>query len=266
MRLLPNGYQQGNRITALEAGGGTEQLEQRVNTLSTDVETLQTRADTFEEEIASNGTNITNLTGRVTTVEGKVKTNTDDITSLQAQTSGFSESIQTLTTGQADINSRLSVTSATATTALNNSNQNTTQIRALSNQIESVDINILNIIPSLVGDSTEGNIVSKNVSVINKGKELFFCSPIVVNVPYYGGWQSFKEVASFPSPIGTPNTSLIGQGFYTENVVYYQNNSHKGRFYITFSNDTYHIFAEPTDQGISGNNTAIFNIPPITLL
>ena len=44
----------GNRITALEAGGGTENLEQRVNTLGTDVEALQTRANTFDEDISQN--------------------------------------------------------------------------------------------------------------------------------------------------------------------------------------------------------------------
>ena len=75
----------GNRITALEAGGGTEQLEQRVNTLDSDVEALQTRADTFEENIAQNGTNITSLTERMTAVEGKAKTNKDNITSYKIQ-------------------------------------------------------------------------------------------------------------------------------------------------------------------------------------
>lgn len=94
----------GNRITALEAGGGTEQLEQRVNTLSTDVETLQTRADTFEEDITQNGTDITTLKGKVATIEQKVKTNADNITSLQTETSGFSASIQDLTSRIANVN------------------------------------------------------------------------------------------------------------------------------------------------------------------
>ena len=64
----------GNRITALEAGGGTEQLEQRVNTLSTDVEALQTRADTFENEITTHGTNITTLTNSVNDLTTKTNT------------------------------------------------------------------------------------------------------------------------------------------------------------------------------------------------
>lgn len=260
---------QGNRITALEAGGGTEQLEQRVNTLSTDVETLQTRADTFEEEIASNGTNITNLTKRVTDVESKVKTNADNITSLQAQTSGFSESIQTLTTGQSDINSRLSVTSATATNALTNSNQNSQRITNLSNQVESLDINILNVTPALVGDSTNGSIVSNNVTVINSRKQLHFCSPIIVEVPTYGGWSSFKEVANFTNPFGTPNTNLLGEGFYTTNRIFNNGRgaiSEPGRFYLTFSDNKYHIFAEPTNSGLSTACTAIFSIPDIALV
>ena len=88
----------GNRITALEAGGGTEQLEQRVNTLSTDVESLQTRADTFEADISQNGTDITTLKGRVDTIEPKVKTNADNITTLNNTTIAHSEMITGLTT------------------------------------------------------------------------------------------------------------------------------------------------------------------------
>ena len=88
----------GNRITALEAGGGTEQLEQRVNTLSTDVEALQTRADTFDGDISQNGTDITALKGRVDTIEPKVKANADNITVLNNTAQGLIENINDLTT------------------------------------------------------------------------------------------------------------------------------------------------------------------------
>ena len=88
----------GNRITALEAGGGTEQLEQRVNTLSTDVEALQTRADTFDGNISQNSTDITALKSRVDTIEPKVNANADNITALKATTQGISENIISLTT------------------------------------------------------------------------------------------------------------------------------------------------------------------------
>lgn len=260
----------GNRVTALEAGGGTEQLEQRLQTVESDVEALQTRASTFEEEIAQNGTNITNLKTRVTTVEGKVKTNEDNITSLQTQTSGFAESIQSLTQGQSDINARLSVTSATATNALTNSNNNSQRITAISNKLDSLNISISNITPALVGGtSTDGSLVSKTVTVINSLNILHFCSPIVVEVPTYGGWQGFKEVVNFPSPIGTPNTNLLGQGFYTENRIYINGHgtvSEAGRFYLTFSDNKYHIFAEPLNTGLSSAVTAIFCIPDITLV
>lgn len=261
---------QGNRITALEAGGGTEQLEQRVNTLSTDVESLQTRADTFEEEIAENGKSITAVKGRVDTLEPKVKANADNITSLQTQTSGFSESIQSLTTQQSDINERLSVTDSKATNALTNTSQNASRITVLSNRVDGLDIDVLNVTPSLVGgSSTDGSIVSKTVTVINKNNILHFCSPIVIEVPTYGGWSSFKEVASFSNPIGTPNTNLIGEGFYTENRLFINGRgavSEAGRFYLKFSSGEYHIFAEPINTGISNAVTAIFCIPDITLV
>lgn len=133
---------QGNRITSLEAGGGTEQLEQRVNTLSTDVETLQTRADTFEDEIASNGTNITNLTGRVTTVEGKVKTNEDNITRLKTTTDGLTLTTQQIGATANDASSTATRANNTAnsantlaSTAYNESQQNKNAISDINNKL-----------------------------------------------------------------------------------------------------------------------------------
>lgn len=153
---------QGNRITALEAGGGTEQLEQRVGTLETDVEALQTRANTFEEEIAQNGTNINSLTGRVTTVEGKVKTNTDNITSLQTTTEGLNITLQevsakanhadtTATSAQGSASNALQIASSANNTAQNNS----LQISSLQTQINSLTgINVTVANNKLSGSTT----------------------------------------------------------------------------------------------------------------
>lgn len=136
---------QGNRITALEAGGGTEQLEQRVNTLSTDVEALQTRADTFEEEIAENGKKITALTGRVTTLETTTKTNSDNINSLQTSTNELSLTLQE-TASKAD-HADTTATSAKSTstnalqlasTANNTAQNNSLQISSLQSQVSTL--------------------------------------------------------------------------------------------------------------------------------
>ena len=132
----------GNRVTALEAGGGTEQLEQRVNTLSADVETLQTRADTFEEEIAENGKSITALKGRVDVVEPKVKTNADNITSLQTTTDGLSLSVQSigetantaLTTAN-KANGTANSATTLASKAFNQSQQNKNAISDINNKL-----------------------------------------------------------------------------------------------------------------------------------
>lgn len=150
---------QGNRITALEAGGGTEQLEQRVNTLSTDVESLQTKATTFEEEIAENADKVTTLTGRVTTVEGKVKTNEDNITDLQTTTDGLTLSTQaigeTATTAKTTANSANTTANSAlslAQTANTNANTALTATSQLSSQMS--DKSALNIVyfePSNVG-------------------------------------------------------------------------------------------------------------------
>lgn len=182
---------QGNRITALEAGGGTEQLEQRVNTLSTDVETLQTRADTFEEEIASNGTNITNLTGRVTTIEGKVKTNEDNITSLQTTTDELQLTLQevsskannaekTATSAQGTASSALQL----ASTANNNSQNNSLQISSLQTEVNSLTSIMVSVANNklsgslcIAGDALmignpESNTADFIINIRNDGEEI----------------------------------------------------------------------------------------------
>lgn len=128
----------GNRITALEAGGGTEQLEQRVNTLSTDVETLQTRADSFEGEISQNGTNITSLTERMTAVEGKATTNKDNITSLTATVNGLNENVQ-------GVSSTATQAKTNADLALNNASSANTKATTAQNTAESAKQEITNI-------------------------------------------------------------------------------------------------------------------------
>ena len=136
---------QGNRITALEAGDGTEQLEQRVGTLETNVEALQTRADTFEEEIAENGKSITTLNGKVATLETTTKTNSDNITSLQTTTEGLSISTQAIgeTANNADKKATSAQSSATnalqlASTANNTAQNNSLQISSLQTQVNSL--------------------------------------------------------------------------------------------------------------------------------
>ena len=141
----------GNRITALEAGGGTEQLEQRVNTLSTDVETLQTRADTFEEDITQNGTDITTLKGKVDTIEPKVNANADNITSLQSTTSGLNTTLESLagdlSKNKTDTQTALN-NSAQALTKANNNEQSIGSINSRLDTIGGVDVRPLPVTAS----------------------------------------------------------------------------------------------------------------------
>lgn len=250
---------QGNRITALEAGGGTEQLEQRVNTLSTDVEALQTRTNTFEEKIAENGTNITNLTDRVTAVEGKVKTNTDNITSLQAQTNGFSESIKTLTTGQEDINARLSVTSATATNAMTNTQTNSQRINTLSNRLDSISIScgsatIEGVESSTAQPSTPYIITDTNIIITP-----FIAKP-------YSPTTTFKKIADI-NITANINTNIIGSGFYTESQYTYQGQSgfSPARFYITYSSGKISVYFALSSGSANSSGWSVIAIPPIIL-
>lgn len=216
---------QGNRITALESGGGTEQLEQRVNTLSTDVETLQTRANTFEDEIASNGTNITNLTGRVTTVEGKVKTNEDNITSLQTTTDGLSLTVQEV--GSKANHADTTATSAqdSATNALklsaeanNNAQNNSLQISSLQSQINSLTgINVtvannkLSNLNCIAGDALmignpKSNTADFIINIRNDGEKI---TPAGINVGRYDITAVLPNTSSLTA---IPNDSYLRFG------------------------------------------------------
>ena len=166
----------GNRITALEAGGGTEQLEQRVNTLGSDVETLQTRADTFEENITQNETNITSLTSRVTTLEPKVKTNADNITSLQASNTNILTEIEGLHTVNTENGKLISNAQRTATSAENKADSVSAKLAITENNVS----NLTSDFNEIKNNVSRIEIVSlaKNNSYVAK------CSPIKMNITH----------------------------------------------------------------------------------
>ena len=148
----------GNRITALEAGGGTEQLEQRVNTISTDVEALQTKSNTIEEEISQNGTDITALKGRVDTLEPKVKTNEDGITRLDSSIEGVLASIQSQ-------NSRITSNK----NSIDNLNANYSTLPSRISSLENRDdITISSIIFKGVSDSNNLDTLNNPVIAIKR--------------------------------------------------------------------------------------------------
>ena len=128
----------GNRITALESGGGTEQLEQRVNTLSTDVEALQTKSDTFEENITQNGTNITNVTNRVTTLETTTRTNSDNITNLLSTAEGLTTTVQTLTSSVNTASKNSNEAKSIANSAQQTATQARNDITEINNTLNSI--------------------------------------------------------------------------------------------------------------------------------
>ena len=168
----------GNRITALEAGGGTEQLEQRVNTLSTDVESLQTRADTFDENITQNGTDITTLKGRVDTIEPKVKANADNITSLQTTTNGLTTTLEQTSNIANNANTNASKANTTASQALtlagtanNTANANSSSISTINSKLS--NINVLQIILKNNSRETYTPAYANDILAIKTGDSSF---------------------------------------------------------------------------------------------
>lgn len=161
----------GNRITALEAGGGTEQLEQRVNTLTTDVESLQTRANTFEEKIDSNETNITSLTSSLNTITPKVTANEQSITRLDSTTQGLTESVES--TSRVANNALQTATSANtkATQAQTNANNANSSVENLS-KITPV-FNVLRVTPNYTYVDI-GNEEKINYLRVSNGNDIYF--------------------------------------------------------------------------------------------
>lgn len=136
----------GNRLTALEAGGGTEEIESRLSTVEQNVESLGTRADTFEEEIAENGNKITANKKAVTELTPRVKANEDAVTRIDASVNGHSESIAGLTTkvdkNAADIvtaNSNITTARNTANEASSKADQNYNYITALTGRVGALE-------------------------------------------------------------------------------------------------------------------------------
>lgn len=129
----------GNRVTALEAGGGTEQLEQRVNTLSTDVESLQTRANTFEEKIESNKSNITSLTTSLNAITPKVTANEQNITRLDTTTQGLTESVESTSRVANNALQTASSANSKATQAQTNANNANASVISLNNIVSRFD-------------------------------------------------------------------------------------------------------------------------------
>ena len=161
----------GTRITALEAGGGTEQLEQRVNTLTTDVESLQTRANTFEEKINSNESNITSLTTSLNAITPKVNANEQNITRLDSTTQGLTESVES--TSRVANNALQTATSANtkATQAQTNANNANASVENLSKITPIFDD--LHVSPNYTYVDI-GNEEKINILRVRNGNDLYF--------------------------------------------------------------------------------------------
>ena len=206
----------GNRITALEAGGGTEQLEQRVNTLGTDVEALQTRADTFDENITQNGTDITALTSRVTTLEPKVKANADNIKTLQTSNTNILSEIDGLHTVNTENGKLISNAQTTATNANNKADSNTVQINSIKTQLDNISNSTTYSMNNYQGLGTS-KLATANKAIIPNyiycffvGNNLYFESFIVGgDLSYY--YDSYRGLFTVSLPSGI-NSVTFGTG------------------------------------------------------
>lgn len=206
----------GNRITALEAGGGTEQLEQRVNTISTDVEALQTRADTFEENISQNGTDITALKGRVDTIEPKVKANADNITSLQTSNTNILSEIEGLHTVNTENGKLITNAQTTATTANNKADSNTVQINSIKTQLDNISDSTTSSMKDYQGLGTS-KLATAGSAIIPNSINCFFCGNNLYFLPFVLAgdlsfcYDSYKSVFTVTLPSGI-NSVIFGTG------------------------------------------------------
>ena len=242
----------GNRITALEAGGGTEQLEQRVNTLGTDVETLQTRADTFEGDISQNGTDITTLKSKVATIEPKVKTNSDNITSLQTSNTSILNEIQGLhevntQQGQLIANAQTTAQNAKNTADSTEAQLNITKatVNTLNESVNALNTNATKIeIASLNANSTYIKTVSPIQMFVTKSNIYFnmFVLELQNTIPY----DSYTALGTFSLP-STVNSILSGSGSSSASEgIFLTGMTHKNiSFYIEVTGKTATLYGKP---------------------
>lgn len=260
---------QDNRITVLEAGGGTEQLEQRVNTLGTDVEALQTRADTFEEEIAQNGTNITTLKGRVDAVEPKVKTNADNITSLQTSNTTILSEIQSLHEVNTEQGKIIATAQSTATKA-NNTAENASSVASLANVTANNANNAINTLKETVINLTKGALTRSSsyltdsydlIGLYNKTTITYL--PTLVNsgsIP-----TTYVGVATFELP-SIVNNVIGGTG---ESYAVTSTSGHASQYkwssYVTVSGKTGTIYLKSLNASTSQTSgiNIMLNLPDL---
>lgn len=233
----------GNRITALEAGGGTEQLEQRVNTLGTDVDALQTRADTLEENITQNDTDITALTSRVTTLEPKVKANADNIKTLQTSNTNILSEIEGLHTVNTENGKLISNAQTTATSANNKADANIVQINSIKTQLDNISDSATNSMNNYQGLGTSKLATANTASVPNyihcffNGNNLHF-EPFIVGGDLSYFYNSYKGMFTVTLPNGI-NSVIFGTGESNAvQTVYVSSVSSKGSCYWELSGTT----------------------------
>lgn len=258
----------GNRITALEAGGGTEQLEQRVNTLGTDVEALQTRADTFEGNITQNGTDITALKGRVDTIEPKVKANADNIKSLQTSNTNILSEIDDLHTVNSENGRLIANAQTTATNAQNKADSISAKLSITDNNVSNLTRNFNEIKNNV--SRIEIVSLSKNSSRVSR------CSPIKMHITnnniYFdpitviGNGQYEKTSAiqlgtfDLPSEVNSitfgAEESNAGFGLWINNPSW--NSSGAITTYVTLSGRTFTLYVKVS--GTVGSGSTCFNL------
>lgn len=260
---------QGNRITALEAGGGTEQLEQRVNTLGTDVEALQTRADTFEEEIAENGKSITTLKGRVDAIEPKVKTNADNITSLQTSNTTILSEIQSLHETNTEQGKAISSAQTMASTAKNTADESKS-IATLANTTANNANKAINTLKQTASNLGKGAL-TLSTSYLTDSLDLvyFYNNSTITFLPLLVSSVSiptnYTAVATFSLP-SIVNSIIGGTGeSYAEICLSGYASQYKWTSYVTVSGKTATIYLKSNNSStsqISGVNFYI-SIPDL---
>lgn len=245
---------QGNRITALEAGGGTEQLEQRVGTLETDVESLQTRANTFEEEIAENGKKVTALTDRVTTLETTTKTNSDNILSLQTSNTTILSEIQSLHTVNTEQGKLIASAQKTATDAKNTADATQSNLTVMQNTVSNLSENVSTLTSNATkilqsdfsGNSTYVSFCSK-ITMHYTNNAIYF-EPIILREANDPPVNTATPIGTFSIP-SEVTSILSGTGASEAGTIFAIVNNTSGSAYITIAGNTATLYINPTSRG-----------------
>ena len=202
-------------------------MEQKVNTNTSDIEALQTRADTFEEEIANNGTHITTNTTSINNLTPRVKACEDGVSRSDLSIETLQELVNSNDTAY---KTRFSGVEEVASKAFNQSQTNLASINGLRNTLSR--INEIDV-------ATLTATYTSSVYTVSDMTAIYLSSTQTIYIPSISFYGNGTTISPSGTQMCTINVGFI-QGFSDKSIISeaHQVSIGSNTISMTFSKDT----------------------------